>query len=91
MHDPKKEAKDFILRNSSKWQEADENGYHLTMDEDEILDWMVRFREAHVSTRRVQNCVTCAGSGQVPSGCGAATTNPFTVCPTCKGARVLII
>lgn len=90
MDDPRKEAKDFILTNSTKWQEAIENGYHLMMEEDEILEWMVRFREAHVPRRGVQNCVTCNGSGQVPSMSGA-TTNPFTVCPVCKGTRVLII
>lgn len=42
----KMNAKEFILRHSEKFREAVDNGYDIRMDEEEILEWMERYRSA---------------------------------------------
>ena len=38
--------KEFIISNSAKFAEAVENGYDIRMDEEEIFEWMERYRTA---------------------------------------------
>lgn len=38
--------KEFIISNSEKWAEAVENGYDIRLEEEEIFEWMAKYRAA---------------------------------------------
>ena len=37
--------KEFIISNSNFYQKAVDNGYDITMDENEIFNWMVKYAD----------------------------------------------
>ena len=80
-------AKQFILNNSPKFQEAIDNGLYISMDESEIFEWMERYRAASIKT--VQLCPKCLGEGNVPSL--GSSTNTMRQCPACYGSKVFIV
>lgn len=80
-------AKQFILSNSPKFREAVENGYDIRMEEEEILEWMERYRSAKMKT--VQLCPKCNGEGKVSAS--GVSTAMMRGCPACEGAKVFIL
>ena len=80
-------AKQFILNNSPKFQEAVENGLDIRMEESEIFEWMERYRTASIKT--VQLCPKCFGEGIVPSI--MPSTQTTRQCPVCYGSKVFIV
>jgi hypothetical protein len=82
-------AKEFIIQNSPKFSEAVENGYDIRMDEDEILDFMQRFRDA--APKSVQLCPKCLGEAFIPNIPLGMHTSSFRQCPVCNGSRIFII
>jgi hypothetical protein len=87
----KSEARKFILDNSPKWQEAAEHGYDLRMEESELLEWMVRYRNAAPKMKVAQRCPICQGEGRVPTFYGSTSTGIFTVCTVCSGLKIVIV
>lgn len=81
-------AKKFILDNSPIFAEAVENGLDIRMDEDEIFEWMERYRASTPKT--VQLCPKCLGEAVIPNN-GFSTSAIHRQCPVCNGQRIFIV
>ena len=82
-------AREFIIQNSTKFQQAVENGLDIRMEESEILEWMERYRAAAPKT--VQLCPKCFGEATIQNAGHAITSSLFRTCPVCNGSRYFIV